>query len=312
LILQWSIIYELLKKISTAAFFTTVFIGSLPFAYAMEQDAENKTIQLKKLPFVDIKAEPIESESLRSFLSVKDSGDSQFRKLASGEAKLLTEALLQTYGVLVAEQKAIPIPLIKITECEKDAVKFKVAESNDTFRILNAEKATEKLQMMLHACTIFYEEKANESLKPYLEEKPTEAEPVKSDVVLDFEQEKARLQAALKEQEEKAIKQKQEEELAALRAQLVLQEEQAKQQALVAEQTRLRLEQEKAAAQQETIRMQQEAANQAQQQPTILGYTPQRIEHNVNTELTRGVESANNFLKTGKWHHKKHKKHGKK
>src|SRR6185437_3139431 len=99
-----------------------------PFAYGMDQDTENKTIKLTKLPFVDIKAEPLKPESLLSCLSIKDSDDSQFRKLTAGEAKQTAEMLIQAYDVLVENQKTTAIPLIKVSGQEEGAVKFKEAE----------------------------------------------------------------------------------------------------------------------------------------------------------------------------------------
>ncbi len=330
-----------LKKISTLALFATTVLGSIPFAHAMEQTEEIKG--LKKLPFTDIKVEPA-NKGMTVLISVEETEKGNFRPLTSfEEAEQVIKTLITVYGESPEDEKKTRFPL-GIRKREEGTVVFKEAESDDaqpTYRLLTAEQATEKLQTML-ASVKAEESKKEEPLKKRIAAERIEAERLEEEnaATLQFEKEKAELQAvleaqvlALEKQNAQTLRQRQEQEIAALKAQLALQAELSKQQEAAAEQERLRLEKEAAVAAQETLRIQQEAAAQAEalrlqqqeavaaqetlriqqeaavQQQTVLGYTPERIEHNINTEITRGAECATNFLKNGKWKRdKKHKK----
>lgn len=192
--------------------------------------------------------------------------------------------------------------------------------------LLNAEQTTTELEKLLNICREVRAQQAQAHEKDINEANSFvgKEEAQQRDATALIHRERQALEELTKQREAAAaqfalIQQKQEEERRKL--------EEMREQAFAAETERLRLqeflrqqeaEREASAAQQaaaaaEQLRQQEEANQAAAQllQQVMGGRPPERVQHNIDTELTRGIQGLNNVLSGRSWNfgRKDKKKH---
>lgn len=241
-----------LKKISTSLILaTTVLSCPISLAHAMEDEKQHTSL------LAAIKVEPAtqkedDDPNSKFALHISISTDNSiFSPVPAQKAIDTLEQLFKTHSKF-SENTTI--------EAKRDGDRifcFK-KEPEEHLVFMDAEEAQEKLNAILLACKNAprQEEDVTEAKRIAQEAPASDAE---KPTARSFEEEKAALQAMLAAQTAATLKQQQDQELAILKAQLAAQKAAAEQQAAAAQES-LRIQQEAAAAQLERMRQEQEAA----------------------------------------------------